>query len=40
METSITNASNTPALETLYTKVEQEDGSWISPLGKLPTLGN
>ena len=38
METAITNASDTPALETLYTYTEQEDGSITRPLGKLPTL--
>ena len=38
METSITNASNTPALETLYNYTEQEDGSVTRPLGDLPTL--
>ena len=38
METSITNASNTPALETLYTYTEQDDGSVTRPLGELPTL--
>ena len=38
METSITNASNTPALETLYTNTEQEDGSVTRPLGELPRL--
>ena len=38
METAITNASDTPALETLYTYTEQEDGSVTSPLGALPTL--
>ena len=38
METAITNASNTPALETLYTYTEQEDGSFTRPLGELPTL--
>jgi hypothetical protein len=38
METAITNASDTPALETLYTYTEQEDGSVIRPLGELPTL--
>jgi len=38
METAITNASNTPALETLYTYTEQEDGSVTRPLGELPTL--
>ena len=37
METSITNASDTPALETLYTYTEQEDGSITRPLGELPT---
>ena len=34
METAITNAADTPALETLYTR--NEDG--IRPLGDLPTL--
>ena len=38
METAITNASNTPALETLYTYTKQEDGSVTKPLGELPTL--
>ena len=38
METLITNASDTPALETLYTYTEQEDGSVTRPLGELPTL--
>ena len=38
METAITNASDTPALETLYTYTTQEDGSVTRPLGKLPTL--
>ena len=38
METAITNASNTPALETLYTYTKQEDGTVIRPLGELPTL--
>jgi len=38
METSITNASDTPALETLYTYTKQEDGSVTRPLGELPTL--
>ena len=37
-ETLITNASDTPALETLYTHTEQEDGSVTRPLGVLPTL--
>ena len=37
METSITNASDTPALETLYAYTEQEDGSVTRPLGELPT---
>ena len=37
METAITNASDTPALETLYTYTEQEDGSITRPLGELPT---
>ena len=35
METAITNASDTPALETLYTR--DEDGD--RPLGELPILG-
>jgi len=38
METAITNASDTPALETLHTYTEQEDGSVTRPLGELPTL--
>ena len=38
METAITNASNTAALETLYTYTKQEDGSVTRPLGELPTL--
>jgi len=38
METAITNAVDTPALETLYTYTEQEDGSFTRPLGELPTL--
>jgi len=38
METAITNASNIPALETLYTYTKQEDGSTTRPLGELPTL--
>ena len=38
METAITNASDTPALETLYTYTEQEDKSVTRPLGQLPRL--
>ena len=38
METSITNAADTAALETLYTYTEQEDGSFTRPIGELPTL--
>jgi len=38
METAITNASNTPALETLYTYTKQEDGTVTRPLGELPVL--
>ena len=38
METAITNASDTPALETLYTYTEQEDGTMTRPLGELPEL--
>ena len=36
METAITNASDTPALETLYTYTKQEDGSITRPLGEIP----
>ena len=38
METAITNANDTPALETLYTYTEQEDGSVTRPLGEFPIL--
>ena len=38
METAITNAADTAALQTLYTYTEQEDGSSTRPLGELPTL--
>ena len=38
METSITNASDTPALETLYTYTEDSDGVSSRPLAKIPTL--
>ena len=38
METAITNASDTPALETLYTYTTDEDGVQSRPLGELPTL--
>ena len=38
METAITNAADTSALETLYTYTEQEDGSVTRPLGELPRL--
>ena len=38
METAITNAADTAALETLYTFTEQEDGSTTRPLGELPEL--
>ena len=38
METAITNASDTPALETLYTYTEDDDGNITRPLGELPTL--
>ena len=37
METAITNAADTAALETLYTYVEK-DGSRTRPLGELPRL--
>ena len=36
METAITNASDTPSLETLYTYTKQEDGSTTRPLGEIP----
>ena len=36
METAITNAVDTPALETLYTYTEQEDGTVTRPLGEFP----
>jgi hypothetical protein len=38
METAITNASDTPALETLYTFTKQDDGTVTRPLGIIPTL--
>ena len=38
METAITNAANTAAIEPLYTYTKQEDGSVTRPLGNLPTL--
>ena len=38
MCTAITNASDTPALETLYTYTKQDDGSVTRPLGELPNL--
>ena len=38
METQITNASDTPALETLYTYTTDDDGVQSRPLGELPTL--
>jgi len=38
METSITNASDTPALETLYTYTEDSDGVTSRPLAVIPTL--
>jgi len=38
METSITNASNTPALETLYTYTTDSDGVTSRPLAIIPTL--
>jgi hypothetical protein len=36
METAITNASNTAAIETLYTHTTDEDGVSSRPLGNLP----
>ena len=38
METSITNASDTPALETLYTYTKDSDGVTSRPLAEIPTL--
>ena len=38
METAITNASDTPALETLYIYTKQEDGSVTRQIGNIPTL--
>jgi hypothetical protein len=38
MEIAITNASDTPALETLYTYTEDSDGVQSRPLGELPIL--
>jgi hypothetical protein len=38
METAITNAADTLALETLYTYTEQEDDTVTRPLGELPVL--
>jgi hypothetical protein len=38
METAITNAADTPAIETLYTYTKQEDNSVTRPLGELPRL--
>lgn len=38
METAITNATDTPALETLYTYTLDDDGNSTRPLGELPTL--
>ena len=38
METAITNASDTPALETLYTYTTDSKGVQSRPLGELPTL--
>ena len=38
MVTAITNAADTPAIETLYTYTKQEDNSVTRPLGELPRL--
>ena len=38
MDTQITNASNTPALETLYTYTTDSDGVQPRPLAELPIL--
>jgi len=38
METSITNASDTPAIETLFTYTTDSDGVTSRPLAEIPTL--
>ena len=38
MEIAITNAADTPALETLYTYTTDDDGVQSRPLGELPVL--
>ena len=38
METAITNASDTPALETLYTYTKDSDGVSSRPLAEIPNL--
>jgi len=38
METAITNASDTPALETLYTYTTNDSGVTSRPLGEIPKL--
>ena len=38
METAITNAADTPAIETLYTYTKDGDGVQSRPLGELPKL--
>ena len=38
METAVTNASNTAAIQTLYAYTADGDGGQSRPLGKLPTL--
>ena len=38
METAITNASDTPALETLFTYTTNESGVTSRPIGNIPTL--
>jgi hypothetical protein len=40
METAITNANDTPALETLYTYTTDSDGVTSRPLGDFPRLGS
>jgi len=40
METAITNASDTPALETLYTYTTDSEGVQSRPLGEFPELGS
>ena len=40
METAITNASDTPALETLYTYTEQSDGGRNKTIRRTTNIGD